>query len=174
MGVEVRLGSTVEHIDEDGVIAGVERIRAATVIWSAGVRATSVGQWLGVRTARNGAVPVDLDLWVPIFPEVFVLGDAALLAGPDGTPLPGLAAVAQQQGRYVGALIAARVAGRAEDHWRRAEAEVAGVNSGAEAPPGTAGASEHICPACDGTGRIDRKKCASCGGTGYIIEVPEP
>jgi hypothetical protein len=67
-----------------------------------------------------------------------------------------------------------RPEGRAEGHWRRAEAEVAGVNSGAEALPGTAGASEHICPVCDGTGRIGRKKCASCGGTGHIIEVPEP
>jgi NADH dehydrogenase len=114
MGVELRLGSMVEHIDEAGVIAGAERIPAATVIWSAGVRATPVGQWLGLATARNGAVPVEPDLSVPTFPEIFVLGDAAFLPGPDGTPLPGLAAVAQQQGYYVGSLIAGRVAGRAD------------------------------------------------------------
>ena len=114
MGVEVRLETMVEHLDEQGVIAGDERIPAATVIWSAGVRATPVGQWLGVGTAGNGAVRVAPDLSVPAFPEVFVLGDAALVPGPDGAPLPGLAAVAEQQGRYVGALIAARVEKRAD------------------------------------------------------------
>ena len=114
MGVDVRLEAMIEHIDEEGVIARGERIPAATVIWSAGVRATPVGQWLGVETARNGTVRVEPDLSVPELPEVFVPGDAAQLPGPDGTPLPGLAAVAEQQGRYLGALIAARVEGRAD------------------------------------------------------------
>jgi NADH dehydrogenase len=112
MGVDVRLETTIEHIDAEGVIARGERIPAATVIWSAGVRATPVGRWLGVATARNGAVRVEPDLSVPELPEVFVPGDAALAPGPDGTPLPGLAAVAEQQGRYLGELIAARVEGR--------------------------------------------------------------
>jgi NADH dehydrogenase len=109
MGVDVRLETMIEQIDEEGVIARGERIPAATVIWSAGVQATSVGHWLGVATARNGAVRVEPDLSVPELPDVFVPGDAALLPGPDGTPLPGLAAVAEQQGRYLGELIAARV-----------------------------------------------------------------
>ena len=114
MGVEVRLATMIEHIDEEGVIARGERIPAATVIWSAGVRATPVGQWLGIEAARNGAVQVDPDLSVPELPEVFVSGDAALVPSPDGAPLPGLAAVAEQQGRYVGGLITARVEGRAD------------------------------------------------------------
>jgi hypothetical protein len=67
-----------------------------------------------------------------------------------------------------------RPEGRAESHWHRAEAEVAGVNPGAEAPPGTSGAGEHVCPTCGGTGRVGRKKCGTCGGTGRTIEVPEP
>jgi hypothetical protein len=67
-----------------------------------------------------------------------------------------------------------RPEGRADDHWLRAEAEVAGVNSGREAPPGTPGAGEHICPACEGTGRLSRKRCKECGGTGRIIDAPEP
>jgi hypothetical protein len=67
-----------------------------------------------------------------------------------------------------------RPEGRADDHWLRAEAEVAGVNSGLEAPPGTPGAGEHICPACEGTGRLSRKRCKECGGTGRIIDAPEP
>jgi hypothetical protein len=67
-----------------------------------------------------------------------------------------------------------RPEGQAEDHWRRAEAEVAGVNPGDEAPPGTPGAGEHVCPECQGTGRRGRKRCQACGGTGRIVEVPEP
>jgi hypothetical protein len=67
-----------------------------------------------------------------------------------------------------------RPEGRAEDHWFRAEAEVAGLNSSEEAPPGTAGAGEHICPACQGTGRRGRKPCSTCGGTGRVIDVPQP
>jgi NADH dehydrogenase FAD-containing subunit len=113
MGVDVRLETMIEHIDAEGVIARGERIAAATVLWSAGVQGTPVGKWLDVRTARNGTVQVDPDLSVPELPEVFVLGDAALVPGPDGTPLPGLAAVAEQQGCYVGGLIAARSEGRA-------------------------------------------------------------
>ncbi len=112
MGVEVRLGAQVERIDAEGVSAKGERIAAATVIWSAGVQARPVGQWLGVETARNGAVEVGPDLSVPGRPEIFVLGDAARALGADGAPLPGLAAVAEQQGRYVGGLIAARARGR--------------------------------------------------------------
>jgi DnaJ-class molecular chaperone len=51
---------------------------------------------------------------------------------------------------------------------------VAGTSSGDDAPPGTPGAGEHICPACQGTGRLGRKRCTTCGGTGRVIEVPEP
>jgi NADH dehydrogenase len=112
MGVEVRLGTSIEQIDATGVIASGERIDAAVVIWSAGVQATPVGRWLGRKTARHGTVPVAADLSVPGLPEVFVLGDSAGAGGPDGAPLPGLAAVAEQQGHYVGRLIAARVQGR--------------------------------------------------------------
>jgi NADH dehydrogenase len=112
MGVEVRLGTTVEQIDAEGVSAAGERVPAATVIWSAGVQARPVGRWLGVETGRNGTVEVGPDLSLPGRPEVFVLGDAARVPGPDGAPLPGLAAVAEQQGRYVGELIVARTLGR--------------------------------------------------------------
>jgi hypothetical protein len=66
-----------------------------------------------------------------------------------------------------------RPEGRAEEHWRRAETEVAGSSSG-DAGSGTPGAGEHICPACQGTGRIGRKRCKTCGGTGRTLDVPEP
>jgi hypothetical protein len=67
-----------------------------------------------------------------------------------------------------------RPEGRAHEHWLRAEAEVTGVNAADEAPPGTSGAGEHVCPACAGTGRSGRSRCKKCGGTGRIIEMPEP
>jgi Protein of unknown function (DUF2934) len=67
-----------------------------------------------------------------------------------------------------------RPEGRADEHWLRAEAEVAGVNTGGEAPPATSGAGEHLCPACRGTGRVGRKRCTTCGGTGRVVELPEP
>jgi NADH dehydrogenase len=114
MGVEVRLDSMIEQIDAEGVIARGERIPAATLIWCAGVHATSVGAWLGIETGRNGTVRVNSDLSVPGLPDVFVAGDAAAVTGPDDKPLPGLAAVAEQQGRYLGDLIGARVEERPE------------------------------------------------------------
>lgn len=113
MGVEVRLDTAIEQIDEDGIVARGERLESATVVWCAGVRATPVGDWLGVPTERNGSVRVKPDLSVPDLENVFVLGDAASTLGADGRPLPGLAAVAVQQGDYVGRLIEARVSGRA-------------------------------------------------------------
>ena len=67
-----------------------------------------------------------------------------------------------------------RPEGHALDHWRRAEAEVAGVQPGREAPPGTPGAGEHVCPACGGSGRVRGRRCKTCGGTGRVVELPQP
>ena len=97
--------------DRSGVIAKGVRIEAANVIWCAGVEASPVGQWLTVPTASGGRVEVAPDLSVPGHPEVFVIGDAALVIGPDGRPLSGLASVAKQQGRYVGKLLARLASG---------------------------------------------------------------
>jgi hypothetical protein len=69
-----------------------------------------------------------------------------------------------------------RPEGRAEEYWRRAEAEVpaeggtADMNPGDEAPPGTPGTGEDICPDCGGNGRKDNKKCPTCGGTGRVVK----
>jgi NADH dehydrogenase len=111
MGVEVLLETPIEEIDTSGVIARGRRIEAANVIWCAGVEASPVARWLGVPTARGGRVKVAPDLSIPGHSEVFVIGDAALVAGPDDEPLPGLAPVAKQQGRYVGELLARRARG---------------------------------------------------------------
>jgi NADH dehydrogenase len=111
LGVEVRLGHAVEKVDEDGVIVGGERIASKTVIWTAGVAPSPVGKWLGVETDRAGRVRVQNDLRVPGYPEIFVIGDTMSL-DQDGKPLPGVAQVAMQQGRYVGKLISRQVAGK--------------------------------------------------------------
>jgi NADH:ubiquinone reductase (H+-translocating) len=104
-GVEVRLNCPVEQVDAEGVIAAGERIESATVVWSAGVAPSGAGQWLAVETDKAGRVKVEPDLSVPGHPEIFVVGDAALARDEEGKPLPGLAAVAHQQGKHVGRLI---------------------------------------------------------------------
>jgi len=111
LGVEVRTGTPVEAIAEDGVMAAGEHIAAKTVIWSAGVKASAAGQWLKAEVDRGGRVKVLSDLSLPGHPNIFVIGDAAS-AIQDGKPLPGVAPVAMQAGRYVASVIAQRVAGK--------------------------------------------------------------
>jgi len=108
LGVEVRLGHGVDQIDGDGVIVAGERIFSKTVIWTAGVAPSPAGKWLNVGTDRAGRVRVQPDLSVPDHPEIFVVGDTASL-DQDGRPLPGVAQVAMQQGRYAGRLICRRI-----------------------------------------------------------------
>ena len=110
LGVEVRLGHAVEQIDADGVVVAGEQIPSKTVIWTAGVAPSPAGKWLDAATDRAGRVRVQPDLSVPGHPEIFVIGDTASL-DQDGKPLPGVAQVAMQQGRYAGDLIHQRVTG---------------------------------------------------------------
>jgi NADH:ubiquinone reductase (H+-translocating) len=111
LGVEVRLGAAVTACDADGVSLGAERIEGRTVIWGAGVMASPAGRWLGAETDRAGRVKVTPDLSVPGHPDIFVIGDTAAAGGADGTPLPGVAPVAKQQGHYVGTVLLARLKG---------------------------------------------------------------
>src|SRR5246500_182843 len=110
LGVEVRLGHSVDQIDADGIVVAGERIASKTVIWTAGVAPSAAGKWLNVDTDRAGRVRVQPDLTVAGHPEIFVVGDTASL-DQDGKPLPGVAQVAMQQGRYAGNLIHRRVLG---------------------------------------------------------------
>jgi len=111
MGVEVRLGHPVELVDNQGAVVAGERIFSKTVIWTAGVEPSPAGRWLGVETDRAGRVRVQNDLTVTGHPEIFVVGDTAAV-NQDGKPLPGVAQVAIQQGRYAGRMIRQRVMGR--------------------------------------------------------------
>jgi NADH:ubiquinone reductase (H+-translocating) len=111
MGVEVRTGTPVEEVDAHGVVAGGERINASTIIWGAGVSASSAGKWLGAEVDRAGRVQVSSDLSVPGQPNVFVIGDTASMM-QEGKLLPGVAQVAMQGGRYVASVINSRVEGK--------------------------------------------------------------
>jgi NADH dehydrogenase FAD-containing subunit len=111
LGVEVRLGQSVDQIDAEGVVVGGERIGSKAVIWTAGVAPSPAGKWLAVETDHAGRVRIQNDLSVPKHPEIFVVGDTASL-DQDGKPLAGVAQVALQQGRYAGKLIHRRIAGK--------------------------------------------------------------
>ena len=111
LGVEVRLGHAVDQIDADGITVAGERIASKTVIWTAGVSPSLAGKWLNVETDRAGRVRIQKDLTVPGHVEIFVVGDTASL-DQNGKPLPGVAQVALQQGRYAAKVIHNRVAGK--------------------------------------------------------------
>jgi NADH:ubiquinone reductase (H+-translocating) len=112
LGVDVRLGHGVDHIDADGARVAGECIASKTVIWTAGVAPSPAGKWLEAATDHAGRVRVQPDLSVSGHPEIFVVGDTASL-DQDGHPLPGVAQVPIQQGRYAAKLIRRRIGGHA-------------------------------------------------------------
>jgi NADH:ubiquinone reductase (H+-translocating) len=118
MGVDVRTSTRVISCDAGGVDVDHGRIDASTIIWAAGVVASPAASWLGAAHDRAGRVLVRPDLSVPDHPEVFVIGDAAVIHGDDGEPVPGVAPAAKQMGHYVGRLIAARLAGESMPAFR--------------------------------------------------------
>jgi NADH dehydrogenase len=98
LGVDVRVGTKVEKVDEEGCVLNGERVRAATVLWAAGVAASPIARSLGAPLDRQGRVQVEPDLSVPGHPEIFVVGDLAAIVA-DGKPVPGVAQGAIQGGR---------------------------------------------------------------------------
>ncbi len=111
LGVQVITGAMVERIDGQGVTAGGKLIPCGAVLWTAGVSPSPIVKMLGVATDRVGRACVSPSLNVPDTPGVFVVGDMATLM-QNGKPLPGVAQVAIQQGRYVGRLISRELSGR--------------------------------------------------------------
>jgi NADH:ubiquinone reductase (H+-translocating) len=96
LGVEIREGVAVTHIDAHGVMLGNERLDAGTVVWAAGVAASPLVATLGAPLDRAGRVLVEPDLSIPGHPEVFVVGDAAAFLHQGGKLLPGVAQTAMQ------------------------------------------------------------------------------
>lgn len=111
LGVDVRVSSPVTSVRPGLVYVRDSAIPCAVALWTAGVAASPLGAMLARPADRAGRVRVDPDLSLPGHPEVFIIGDMALLDGRDGKPLPGLAAVAVQQGKAAAVNIARRVRG---------------------------------------------------------------
>jgi NADH dehydrogenase len=104
LGVDVRTKSIVTDIRPGVVTLGNERIRARTIIWAAGVRASPLGAMLGAELDRAGRVMVNEDCSIPGHPEVFAIGDIANFL-ENGKTLPGVSPVAMQQARFVAEMI---------------------------------------------------------------------
>ncbi len=109
LGVELRLGVSVRNCDPAGADIGGERIESRNLIWAAGVAASPAAAWLGAARGHGGRTRVGADLTLPGRPEIFVIGDVAEI---ENEPLPGVAAVAKQQGAYVAQVIACRITGK--------------------------------------------------------------
>jgi NADH dehydrogenase len=129
LGVTVLTGRTVVGVDAGGVTldegdGATERIAGRVVIWAAGVTASGLAGRLaapaGAECDRAGRLIVGADLTLPGHSEVFALGDMVGVADPTGgtQPLPGVAPVAMQQGRYVASVIRARLENRARGPFR--------------------------------------------------------
>jgi NADH:ubiquinone reductase (H+-translocating) len=119
LGVHVKTGVMVKDIDHDGVTVesqgATDRLQSRTVIWAGGVTTSPLGRTLARRTKaetdRGGRLRVNPDLTLPGYPDIYVVGDLAVLSDVDGKPLPGLAPVAMQQGAYAGTAIVRKVEG---------------------------------------------------------------
>lgn len=110
LGVQVRTSTRVKNIrDREVELENGEILHAETVIWAAGVSAVPLTKKLGVETDKAGRVKVNPDLSVPGHPEVFAIGDMALVIGDDRKPVPGVSPAAMQMGRYVAGVIAERI-----------------------------------------------------------------
>ena len=122
LGVEVKTGVMVKDVDREGVTIethnGTQRLNARTVIWAGGVTVSPLGRTVAKRTNaetdKGGRIKVNPDLSIPNHPDSYVIGDLALVAGPNGKPLPGVAQVAMQQGTYAAKAIARKLASETE------------------------------------------------------------
>jgi NADH dehydrogenase len=118
LGVQVWTNSLVTKIDAGGVEVGKERLSSATVLWAAGVKASPLGQLAGLECDRSGRIIVNEDLSVKGHANVFVAGDQASFSHQNGKPLPGVAQVAIQAGRFLANTIRGDVAGKPRGKFR--------------------------------------------------------
>ena len=122
LGVEVKTGVMVKDVDQQGVTIethnGTQRLNARTVIWAGGVTVSPLGRTVAKRTNaetdRGGRIKVNSDLTVPNYPDIYVIGDLALLQDANGKALPGVAQVAMQQGTYAAKAIVRKLRGETE------------------------------------------------------------
>jgi NADH:ubiquinone reductase (H+-translocating) len=118
-GVQVRLGIAAKEVAPDHVLlSDGTKILTRTVIWAGGLKASLLSNNLGVAPGHGGRIDVQPDFSVQDFPGVYALGDFANIAGADGKPLPQLASVAEQSGKWCAKNIAAAIAGEPEEPFR--------------------------------------------------------
>ncbi len=105
LGVEIKCNTIVQDISESLVKTNTETIEAETIIWCAGVKASPLGSFINIKTDEIGRVFVNDDLSIPTNSNIFVIGDASHVKDKIGKPLPGLAPVAKQEGKFVAEVI---------------------------------------------------------------------
>jgi NADH dehydrogenase len=115
LGVQVLTFKKVTKIDADGVNMGDERIEAATVLWAAGIQASSLNRQLKGELDSMGRIVVEPDMSLKHYPEIFVAGDQAHFSHQTGRPLNGIAPVALQQGRFIAKNILKELGGSSRD-----------------------------------------------------------
>jgi NADH dehydrogenase len=114
LGVEVRTDTKVKNITRNRVELESGQVEAENIIWAAGVSASPLTQKLGVELDRAGRVKVKPDLSLPGHPEVFAIGDMALVFDEDGKPVPGVSPAAMQMAQHVARIIHDELSGGAE------------------------------------------------------------
>ncbi len=114
LGVEVSLGAAVTQIERGAVTFGERSVKARTIIWAAGVRASPAAEWLDAPADRNGRIIVEPNLSVPGHPEIFAVGDTVAVKALDGSPVPGIAPAAKQEGAFVAEVIKRRLSAKPE------------------------------------------------------------
>lgn len=114
LGVEVSLGAPVTRIEPNVITFGQRRVEAHTIIWAAGVRASPAAEWLGAPADRSGRIIVEPDLSVPGHRNIFAVGDTVAVTAPDGSPVPGIAPAAKQEGAFVAETIRRHISGDSE------------------------------------------------------------
>lgn len=126
LGVDVKVGAMVTDIRSDNVTYKMDEenydIATHTVLWAAGTKASPLGEMIKTETGaeldRQGRVVVEPDLSVPNHPEILVVGDLACYQHQGEKPLPGVAPVAMQMGRYAARLIKNRLQSKSTDSFR--------------------------------------------------------
>jgi len=140
LGVNIKLNTMVTNIESNGATISrngdSEVIQSRTILWTAGVKASALGKALekhaGAKLDKSGRVIVNADLSVPGDQNIFVIGDLAHLSNQGEEPLPGVAPVAMQEGKYVAKLILNRIKGKDTDPFKYKEKgnlAVIGTNS---------------------------------------------
>ena len=111
MGVEVHLSSPVTEINDGNIAIGETQIKTRTVIWAAGLSASPLTDKLGAELDQNGRIKVNPDLTVSDYDNIFAVGDLAYVEQNNGSPVPGLAPAAIQEGRLTAKNILRKMAG---------------------------------------------------------------